>query len=62
MEALMLVLSDAQRRDLKPVLDQVRSGEGRRFENERRTVEAVIWRKRTWRPQGRGSATSSLRD
>jgi transposase len=52
MEALMPVLSDQQWCDLKPVLAEVRSGEGRRFENERRTVEAVIWRMRNgarWR-------------
>jgi transposase len=48
----MSVLSDAEWRELKAVLDQVRSGEGRRFQDERRTLEAVIWRLRNgarWR-------------
>jgi transposase len=48
----MPVLSDAEWDDLKVVLDQVRSGEGRRFKDERQTLEAVIWRLRNgarWR-------------
>ena len=48
----MPVLSDAQWNELKGVLDVVRSGEGRRFQDERRTIEAVIWRQRNgarWR-------------
>lgn len=48
----MPVLSDAQWAELKAVLDEVRSGEGRRFQDGRQTVEAVIWRLRNgarWR-------------
>lgn len=48
----MPVLSDVQWAELKAVLDTVRSGEGRRFADERRTIEAVIWRARNgarWR-------------
>lgn len=42
----MPVLSAARWTDLKAVPDEVRSGEGRRFEDERRTIEAVSWRQR----------------
>ena len=48
----MRVLSDEEWGALKAALDTVRSGEGRRFADERRTIEAVIWRNRNgarWR-------------
>lgn len=48
----MPVLSDPEWAALKAAVDQVRSGEGRRFQAERRTFEAVIWRLRNgarWR-------------
>ena len=46
----MAVLSDEEWTLLKAALDRVRSGEGRRFREERRTLEAVIWRRRTGAP------------
>lgn len=48
----MAVLADGEWAALKAALDQVRSGEGRRFQDERRTIEAVVWRLRNgtgWR-------------
>jgi hypothetical protein len=42
----MEILSDDERTWLKAALDAVRSGAGRSFPDERRTVEAVIWRQR----------------
>lgn len=46
----MEVLKDEEWSALKGALDRVRSGEGRRFQEERRTLEAVIWRMRTGAP------------
>lgn len=46
----MAVLSDGEWEVLKAALDRVRSGEGRRFQEERRTIEAVIWRMRNGTP------------
>ena len=46
----MGVLSDAEWEALKAGLDRVRSGEGRRFQDERRTIEAVVWRLRNGAP------------
>lgn len=46
----MAVLSDGEWSVLKAALDRVRSGEGRRFQEERRTLEAVVWRMRTGAP------------
>lgn len=46
----MSVLSDGEWALLKAALDRVRSGEGRRFREERRTIEAVIWRLRNGTP------------
>ena len=46
------VLSDAQWDALKDALDHARSGRGRPIQDERRTVEGVVWRHRngaTWR-------------
>ena len=48
----MLVLSDTEWGELKAALEAIRSGQGRRFADERRTIEAVIWRQRNgakWR-------------
>ena len=48
----MQILSDDERARLKAALDAVRSGTGRPFPDERRTVEAVAWRQRNgakWR-------------
>jgi len=48
----MTILDDADWRRLKAALDAARSGTGRPFADERRTVEAVIWRQRNgakWR-------------
>lgn len=48
----MQVLSDGEWARLKAALDAVRSGTGRPFPDERRTVEAVVWRQRNgakWR-------------
>ncbi len=48
----MEILSDDEWARLKAALDAVRSGTGRPFPDERRTVEAVIWRQRNgakWR-------------
>src|SRR5919206_3061248 len=48
----MQVLSDGEWARLKAALDAARSGTGRPFPDERRTVEAVIWRQRNgakWR-------------
>ena len=44
------MLSDTEWAALKAALDRVRSGEGRRFEDERRTIEAVVWRLRNGTP------------
>lgn len=46
----MAVLTDEEWTLLKAALDRVRSREGRRFQNERRTLEAVIWRMRNGTP------------
>jgi transposase len=46
------ILTDADWLILKVALDEVRSKVGRPFANERRTIEAVVWRFRTdarWR-------------
>ncbi len=48
----MQVLSESEWVRLKAALDAARSGTGRRFPDERRTVEAVVWRQRNgakWR-------------
>lgn len=48
----MQMLADAQWTRLKAALDAARSGTGRPFPDERRTVEAVIWRQKNgakWR-------------
>lgn len=48
----MQMLDDAQWTRLKAALDAARSGTGRPFPDERRTVEAVIWRQQNgakWR-------------
>jgi transposase len=48
----MQVLSDDEWARLKAALDAARSGTGRPFPDERRTVEAVVWRRRNgakWR-------------
>ena len=48
----MRVLSDGEWKRLKSALDGARSGTGRPFPDERRTVEAVVWRQRNgakWR-------------
>lgn len=48
----MQMLSDGEWARLKVALDAARSGTGRPFPDERRTVEAVIWRQRNgakWR-------------
>jgi transposase len=48
----MDVLSDWEWARLKAALDAARSGTGRPFPDERRTVEAVVWRQRNgakWR-------------
>jgi transposase len=48
----MRILSDGEWARLKAALDAVRSGTGRPFPDERRTVEAVVWRQRNgakWR-------------
>ena len=48
----MMVLGDDEWGRLKVALDAARSGTGRPFPDERRTVEAVIWRQRNgakWR-------------
>ena len=48
----MKILSDGEWWRLKAVLDVVRSGTGRQLEEERKTVEAVVWRQRNgakWR-------------
>ena len=48
----MQILSDGEWWRLKAVLDVVRSGTGRPLEDERKTVEAVVWRQRNgaeWR-------------
>jgi transposase len=48
----MRVLSDGQWARLKVALDAARSGTGRPLAEERRTVEAIVWRQRngaTWR-------------
>lgn len=48
----MEILSDDEWARLKAALEAVRSGTGRPFPDERRTVEAVIWRQRNgakWR-------------
>jgi transposase len=55
----MHVLSDDEWARLKAALDAARSGTGRPFPDERRTVEAVVWRQRNgakWRavPPGLG--------
>ncbi len=41
-----MVLTDEQWAALKPALDAVRPGTGRPLEDERRTVEGVVWRLR----------------
>ncbi len=49
----MRVLSDGEWARLKAALDAARSGMGRPFPDERRTVEAMVWRQRNgakWRP------------
>ena len=46
----MGVLTDAQWRVLKRALDHARSGRGRPFRDERRTVEAVLWRLKSGAP------------
>lgn len=46
----MAVLADEEWTLLKAALDRVRSGEGRRFQAERRTLEAVVWRMRNGTP------------
>jgi transposase len=49
----MRVLSDGEWARLKAALDAARSGTGRPFPDERRTVEAMVWRQRNgakWRP------------
>lgn len=48
----MWILGDDEWARLKAALDAVRSGTGRPFPDERRTVEAVVWRQRNgakWR-------------
>jgi transposase len=48
----MRILSDGEWARLKAALDAARSGTGRPFPDERRTVEAVVWRQRNgakWR-------------
>lgn len=48
----MVILSGADWSRLKAALDAARSGTGRPFPDERRTVEAVVWRQRNgakWR-------------
>src|SRR3954453_11002088 len=48
----MQILSDGEWSRLKAALDEARSGTGRPLGDERRTVEAVIWRQRNgakWR-------------
>ena len=48
----MQMLDDAQWTRLKAALDAARSGIGRPFPDERRTVEAVLWRQKNgakWR-------------
>ncbi len=48
----MQVLSNGEWARLKAALDAARSGTGRPFPDERRTVEAVVWRQRNgakWR-------------
>jgi transposase len=48
----MQILSDGEWTRLKAALDVARSGTGRPLEEERKTVEAVIWRQRNgakWR-------------
>jgi transposase len=48
----MGILSEAEWARLKAALDAARSGTGRPFPDERRTVEAVVWRQRNgakWR-------------
>ena len=40
----MPVLTDAQWDALKQGLDHARSGRGRPIQNERQTVEAIVWR------------------
>lgn len=40
----MQVLTDAEWPTLKEALDHARSGRGRPFRDERRTIEAVLWR------------------
>ena len=48
----MVILSDEAWARLQAALEKARSGTGRHLEDDRRTVEAVIWRQRngaTWR-------------
>jgi transposase len=48
----MQILSDGEWRQLKAALDVARSGTGRPLGEERKTVEAIIWRQRNgakWR-------------
>ena len=48
----MQILSDGEWARLKAALDAARSGTGRPLEDERKTVEAIVWRQRngaTWR-------------
>ena len=48
----MQILSDGEWSRLKAALDEARSGTGRPLDDERKTVEAVIWRQRNgakWR-------------
>ena len=48
----MQILSDGEGSRLKAALDEARSGTGRPLGDERKTVEAVIWRQRNgakWR-------------
>lgn len=47
---IMAVLPDGESGLLKATLDRARSGEGGRFQEERRTVKAVTWRMRTGAP------------
>jgi len=48
----MQILSDGEWSGVKAALDMARSGTGRPLKDERKTVEAVIWRQRNgakWR-------------
>src|SRR5919199_827286 len=48
----MQILSDGEWAQLKAALDVARSGTGRPLDDERKTVEAIIWRQRNgakWR-------------